>query len=204
MFYRVWRHGQYDILQGSMMPTHVRIMNRSMTNCVEVCNEVQQTLHLHILLYVLHCAQQNAYLHMHVPSHHGCDDSWVEIQSKRTIRAENEVEANKLVNNYRVGNTLRRCCEQAPDCECNIEGMEDNSPVLLPSPTEVPVPEWPGRPLRTPYWRRFSTYVWLLLGYPPLVVIHSLACFFSWILVFTIPVSKMNARTLGVILLLAP
>ncbi|XP_070687318.1 uncharacterized protein [Pempheris klunzingeri] len=234
------------------------------------------------------------------PSHHVCDDSWVEIPSKRTIRAENEVEANKLVNNYRfgfrkwkshvterpfegrsevvkelyselniikphsghliscgnvvyvflfgwwvslayflvsilmfititgvpygklcwklscyflwpfgksvheIGNTLRRCCEQAPDCECNIEGTEDNSPVLLPSPTEVPVPELPGRPLRSPYWRRFSTYVWLLLGYPPLVVTHLLACFFSWILVFTIPVSKMNARTLGVILLLPP
>lgn len=46
--------------------------------------------------------------------------------------------------------------------------------------------------------------MWLLLGYPPLVVIHSVACFLSWILVFTIPVCKMNARTLGVILLLAP
>ncbi|KAI3371436.1 hypothetical protein L3Q82_024032, partial [Scortum barcoo] len=235
-------------------------------------------------------------------SHHACDDSWMEIQSKRTIRAENEVEANKLVNNYRfgfrkwkshvterpfedrsevvkelyselniikpypgpghlftcgnvayvflfgwwislayfligilmfitiacvpygklcwklsgyflwpfgksiheIGNTLRRCCEQAPDCECNTDSMDDNSPVLLPSPTEVPIPELPGRPLRTPYWHRFSTYVWLLLGYPPLIVIHFLACFFSWILVFTIPVSKMNARTLGVILLLAP
>ncbi|XP_068458910.1 uncharacterized protein [Clinocottus analis] len=233
-------------------------------------------------------------------NHHACDDSWEEIQSKRTIRAENEVEANKLVNNYRfgfrkwkshvterpfevrsevvkelyselnvikphaghlitcgnvayvllfgwwvslayiligllmfttvtgvsygklcwklscyflwpfgksiheIGNTLRRCCEQAPDCECNIDGTEDNSPVLLPSPTEVLVPELPGRPQRTPYWHRFSTYVWLLLGYPPLVVIHSLACFLSWILVFTIPVFKMNARTLGVILLLAP
>lgn len=52
--------------------------------------------------------------------------------------------------------------------------------------------------------RRFVTYVWLLLGYPPLVVVHSLACFISWILVFTIPVFKMNARTLGVILLLPP
>ncbi|XP_068578753.1 uncharacterized protein [Cebidichthys violaceus] len=235
-------------------------------------------------------------------NHRACDDSWEEIQSKRTIRAENEVEANKLVNNYRfgfrkwkshvterpfevrsevvkelyselnvikphagpghlitcgnvayvllfgwwvslayfligllmfititgvpygklcwklscyflwpfgksiheIGNTLRRCCEQAPDCECNIDGTEDNSPVLLPSPTEVLIPELPGRPLRTPYWHRFSTYVWLLLGYTPLVVIHSLACFLSWILVFTIPVFKMNARTLGVILLLAP
>lgn len=187
------------------------------------------------------------------PIHHAYDDSWVEIQSKRTIRAENKVEANRLVNNYRfgfrkwkshvterpfedrsevvkelyselnvikphsghlitcgnvayvflfswwvslayflvgilmfitiigapygklcwklscyflwpfgksiheIGNTLRRCCEQAPDCECNTEGMEDNSPVLLPSPTEVPIPELPGRPLRTPYWVTFHT-----------------------------------------------
>ncbi|XP_040894418.1 putative cation exchanger C521.04c [Toxotes jaculatrix] len=235
-------------------------------------------------------------------SHNVCEESWEEIQSKRTITAENEVEANKLVNNYRfgfrkwkshvterpfkdrsevvkelyselniikphsspghlitfgnvayvflfgwwvsltyflvgmlmfitiagapyaklcwklscyflwpfgksiheLGNTLRRCCEQAPDCECNIDWVEDNSPVLLPSPTEVPVPEMQGRPLRTPFWRRFSTYVWLGLGYPPLAVIHSVACFFSWILIFTIPVSKMNARTLAVILLLPP
>ncbi|MEQ2192321.1 hypothetical protein XENOCAPTIV_010013, partial [Xenoophorus captivus] len=36
-------------------------------------------------------------------SRHVCEDSWEEIQSKRTIRAENEVEANKLVNNYRFG-----------------------------------------------------------------------------------------------------
>lgn len=233
---------------------------------------------------------------------HVFEDSWEEIQSKRTIRAENEVEANKLVNNYRfgfrkwkshvtarpfevrsdvvkelyselnvikphagpgqfitlgnilyvlifgwwvslayflvsilmfitiagvpygklcwklccyflwpfgssihqVGNTMRTCCEQAPDCDCSLDPVDDSSPVLLPSPTEVPVQETAGRPIRTPYWRRFSTYVWLLLGYPLLVVIHSLACFISWILVFTIPVSKMNAVTLGVILLLPP
>lgn len=52
--------------------------------------------------------------------------------------------------------------------------------------------------------RRFSTYVWLLLGYPLLALIHSLACILSWILVFTIPIAKMNARTLAVILLLPP
>ncbi|MEQ2177489.1 hypothetical protein GOODEAATRI_004083, partial [Goodea atripinnis] len=51
---------------------------------------------------------------------------------------------------------------------------------------------------------RLSTYVWLLLGYPPLAVVHSLVCFISWILVFTIPVSKMSAQTLSVILLLPP
>ncbi|XP_067358061.1 uncharacterized protein [Channa argus] len=233
-------------------------------------------------------------------SHNVCDDTWEDIQSKRTIRAENEVEANKLVNNYRfgfrkwkshvtarpledrsevvkelyselniikpesgrlitcgnvayvllfgwwvslvyflvgilmfitvtgvpygklcwklsfyflwpfgntihkIGNTLRRCCEHAPDCECNTNSEEENSPVLLPSPTEALVPEMPGQPQHTPYWHRYSTYVWLLLGYPPLVIIHFLACFLSWILVVTIPVSKMNARTLGVILLLPP
>ncbi|XP_068595334.1 uncharacterized protein cax2 [Brachionichthys hirsutus] len=103
---------------------------------------------------------------------------------------------------HQIGNTLRRCCELAPDCECNSE--DDTSPVLLPSHAEVQLPEFLGQPRRTPYWRRFSTFAWLLLGYPPLVVVHSLACFFSWILVFTIPVSKMNARTLGVILLLPP
>ncbi|XP_028264496.1 putative cation exchanger C521.04c [Parambassis ranga] len=251
---------------------------------------------LHSLCPATKCVSAHA-----CPSLLACEDSWEEIQSKRTIRAENEVEANKLVNNYRfgfrkwkshvterpledrsdvvkelyselnvvkpysgpgqlitcgnvayvflfgwwvslayflvgilmfitvtgipygrlcwklscyflwpfgnsiheIGNTLRRCCEQAPDCECNAEA-EDNSPVLLPSPTEVPIPDIPGRPALTPYWRRFSTYVWLLLGYPLLVVIHFLACFISWILVFTIPVSKMNAQTLGVILLLPP
>lgn len=233
-------------------------------------------------------------------SHHLCDDSREELQSKRTIRAENEVEANKLVNNYRfgfrkwkshvterpfeersdvvkelyselnvikpqtghfitcgnvayvflfgwwvsvayllvsvlmfitiigapygklcwnlscyflwpfgktiheIGNTLRRCCDEAPDCDCITEGLDDHSPVLLPSPTEVPIVTTLEQPARAPYWRRFSTYLWLLLGYPPLVVIHFLACFFSWILVFTIPVSKMNARTLSVILLLPP
>lgn len=103
---------------------------------------------------------------------------------------------------HEVGDTVRRCCEQAPDCECNMDLAEASSPVLLPS--SVPVQEVAGRPVRTPYWRRFSTYVWLLLGYPLLVVIHSLACFISWILVFTIPVSKMNAQTVGVILLLPP
>uniref|UniRef100_A0A7N5ZTJ5 Cation/H+ exchanger protein 1 n=1 Tax=Anabas testudineus TaxID=64144 RepID=A0A7N5ZTJ5_ANATE len=51
---------------------------------------------------------------------------------------------------------------------------------------------------------RISTYVWLLLGYPVLVVVHSLVCIISWLLVFTIPVAKMNARTLSTVLLMAP
>lgn len=49
-----------------------------------------------------------------------------------------------------------------------------------------------------------STYVWLLLGFVPLAVIHSLACFLSWMMVFTIPVAKMNGRILSIVLFLPP
>ncbi|XP_055078399.1 uncharacterized protein LOC117372029 isoform X2 [Periophthalmus magnuspinnatus] len=236
-------------------------------------------------------------------SHYMCDDYTCgdEPQSKRTIRAENEVEANKLVNNYRfgfrkwkshvterpfegrsdvvkelyselnvvkpytteghfitcgniayvflfgwwvslvyllvsilmfitiigfsygklcfklscyflwpfgksihqIGNTMRRCCRDVPHCNCFKEETDPDSTLLLPSPTEMPLEE-PQENVQTSYWCRISTYIWLLLGYPPLVVIHCLACFISWILVFTIPVSKMNARTLCVVLLLPP
>uniref|UniRef100_A0A672L9F8 Low affinity vacuolar monovalent cation/H(+) antiporter-like n=1 Tax=Sinocyclocheilus grahami TaxID=75366 RepID=A0A672L9F8_SINGR len=52
--------------------------------------------------------------------------------------------------------------------------------------------------------QRHSTYVWLVLGYPLLAVVHFLAIFLSWMMVFTIPVSKMNFRTLRIILLMPP
>lgn len=51
---------------------------------------------------------------------------------------------------------------------------------------------------------RVSTYVWLLLGYPILAVVHCLACVLSWLLIFTIPVAKINARTMTTVLLMAP
>lgn len=51
---------------------------------------------------------------------------------------------------------------------------------------------------------RVSTYLWLLLGYPLLAVVHALACVLSWLPVFTIPIAKMNARTLTTVLLMAP
>ncbi|XP_056429136.1 uncharacterized protein LOC130368848 [Hyla sarda] len=54
------------------------------------------------------------------------------------------------------------------------------------------------------YWWRVSTYIWLLGGYPVLAVVHGLACFISWILVFFIPVSKMNGRILYSVLLMPP
>lgn len=49
-----------------------------------------------------------------------------------------------------------------------------------------------------------STYVWLLVGYPFLALTHFLVCLISWLLVFTIPVAKMSAKTLHSILFTPP
>ncbi|XP_062374671.1 cation/H+ exchanger protein 1 [Sardina pilchardus] len=73
-------------------------------------------------------------------------------------------------------------------------------PVPIPVPVLVPVPP----PQRPTYWCRVSTYVWLLLGFPLLALVHCLACFLAWLLVFAIPVAKMNGRTLKTILLMPP
>ncbi|XP_015264230.1 PREDICTED: putative cation exchanger C521.04c, partial [Gekko japonicus] len=54
------------------------------------------------------------------------------------------------------------------------------------------------------HWRRLSTYVWLFLGYPVLCLAHGLVCCISWVLVFIIPVSKMNARMITKVLLMPP
>ncbi|XP_028815233.1 low affinity vacuolar monovalent cation/H(+) antiporter isoform X2 [Denticeps clupeoides] len=54
------------------------------------------------------------------------------------------------------------------------------------------------------HWRYVRTYVWLLLGCPLLVIVHSVACLLSWLLVFSIPVAKMNGYILTSILLKPP
>ncbi|XP_059917476.1 uncharacterized protein LOC132464863 isoform X1 [Gadus macrocephalus] len=101
-----------------------------------------------------------------------------------------------------TGNGCMHCSAMSPYCACN-NGREDVVPILLPSPTETPDSVGPI-PRGTPYWRRFTTYVWLLLGFPLLAVVHSLVCVLAWTLVFTIPVAKMNARMLGTILIMPP
>ncbi|CAH1777879.1 unnamed protein product, partial [Owenia fusiformis] len=54
------------------------------------------------------------------------------------------------------------------------------------------------------YWKRPSTYVWLILGFPIAVIVHCLVCFLSWLTVIFIPISKINAKTIRRILLLPP
>ncbi|KAL0963057.1 hypothetical protein UPYG_G00349150 [Umbra pygmaea] len=108
----------------------------------------------------------------------------------------------------KTSNLVKQCCVKFADCKPILEEpssekrkeVKETTPLL--TPFSVPVPIDP--PQSTRYWLRVSTYTWLLLGYPLLGVIHSLACFLAWILVFTIPVAKMNARTLSTILLMPP
>ncbi|XP_061662771.1 cation/H+ exchanger protein 1 isoform X2 [Syngnathoides biaculeatus] len=87
----------------------------------------------------------------------------------------------------------------------DIVTEKDSRPLLMssPLPIEIPLPQLPVR-TRRKHWCRVSTYVWLLLGYPVLAVVHAVACVISWLLVFTIPVSKMNARTLAIVLFMPP
>uniref|UniRef100_A0A3B1IF12 Cation/H+ exchanger protein 2 n=1 Tax=Astyanax mexicanus TaxID=7994 RepID=A0A3B1IF12_ASTMX len=77
------------------------------------------------------------------------------------------------------------------------DDTKTTSPLLLPTPEE-------DRPPEKLNWKSVNVYVWLLLGYPPLAVTHCLLGLLSWLLVFTIPVTKMSIRTLHTILLMPP
>ncbi|XP_028810901.1 cation/H+ exchanger protein 1 [Denticeps clupeoides] len=110
----------------------------------------------------------------------------------------------------KTSSLVRRCCLKFPDCEAI---PEESSPLLqsshsstveMPSQPPPPPPPPPPPSPKAKYWCRVSTYVWLLLGFPVMAVIHCLACFLSWILVFSIPVAKINSRTLMTILLMPP
>ncbi|KAL6116797.1 uncharacterized protein ACO6RY_14741 [Pungitius sinensis] len=82
---------------------------------------------------------------------------------------------------------------------------KDSAPLLMstPIPVRITVPEPPAQKT-SKHWCRVSTYVWLLLGFPVLAVVHSLACVLSWLPVFSIPVAKMNARALTIALFMEP
>nr|XP_015208023.1 PREDICTED: putative cation exchanger C521.04c isoform X1 [Lepisosteus oculatus] len=105
----------------------------------------------------------------------------------------------------KFNNPFRKCCIRFPECEAipEVDEVKETSP-LMQSKRHVPVCSRSPGPSEPRYWCCVRTYVWLLLGYPFLFLIHALASFLSWILVFTIPVSKMNARTIRTILLMPP
>ncbi|KAF7229185.1 cation/H+ exchanger protein 1 isoform X1 [Nothobranchius furzeri] len=98
-------------------------------------------------------------------------------------------------------------CDVIPNERDSEDLIEDKDcgPLLVSSPIPVDIPA-PTLPPKKPskHWCRVSTYIWLLLAYPVLAIVHSLACVLSWMLVFSIPVAKMNSRIMTTALLMAP
>ncbi|XP_063301540.1 uncharacterized protein LOC134601053 isoform X2 [Pelobates fuscus] len=95
----------------------------------------------------------------------------------------------------------RKCCVRFSKCEA-IPEVDENEKTHL---TEKCVNMHSDiQFFEVNHWWRVSTYIWLMLGFPVLAVTHGLACFISWILIFFIPISKMNARTLTKVLMMPP
>ncbi|KAM8972146.1 uncharacterized protein RCH25_017766 [Pelodytes ibericus] len=94
----------------------------------------------------------------------------------------------------------KKCCVRFTKCEAipEVDEME-KTPLVERCEGQHDIHSY-----EIHYWWRISTYLWLMLGFPVLAITHGLACFFSWLLVFFIPISKMNARTLSKVLLMPP
>uniref|UniRef100_A0AAY4CG43 Cation/H+ exchanger protein 1 n=1 Tax=Denticeps clupeoides TaxID=299321 RepID=A0AAY4CG43_9TELE len=199
---------------------------------------------------------------------HTLDNVWHDGNCKTTISAENEVEAQKLANNYKFGfrkwksHVTERPFEERSEVvkelysELNVIKPHTGSLItfgnivyvflfgwwlalaylmvgMLVCVTVIGVPYgklcwqvslyflWPfGKSVKrvcsnpwipeviikifSLFQRYVRTYVWLLLGCPLLVIVHSVACLLSWLLVFSIPVAKMNGYILTSILLKPP
>uniref|UniRef100_K7GED4 Inner membrane component domain-containing protein n=1 Tax=Pelodiscus sinensis TaxID=13735 RepID=K7GED4_PELSI len=100
----------------------------------------------------------------------------------------------------------RKCSIKFSKCEVisEVNEAKESTPLLIHHETGPGAPPAPGSRAEATHWRRVNTYLWLLLGYPVLTLAHSLVCFVAWLLVFIIPIAKMNARTLTTVLLLPP
>lgn len=53
-------------------------------------------------------------------------------------------------------------------------------------------------------WNKPATYLWLPLGFPLLVLVHSIVFMVSWFFVLTIPIAKINGKAITKILLTPP
>nr|XP_020858032.1 putative cation exchanger C521.04c [Phascolarctos cinereus] len=93
-----------------------------------------------------------------------------------------------------------RLCKDASNCDSELE----TSPLLSHLDGPLRAHKVYSNHPKYSHWLRVSTYIWLFLGYPVLVIIHRLICCFSWLLVFIIPIAKMNARMAARILLADP
>lgn len=56
----------------------------------------------------------------------------------------------------------------------------------------------------TSFWGKVQSYVWLILGVPILVVMHTVVMVISWLLVLSIPIAKMNLKSISSLMFLPP
>lgn len=54
------------------------------------------------------------------------------------------------------------------------------------------------------YWTRPKTYLWLIIAVPVLFVCHSVIVIVTWLLVVTIPIAKINIKTIQKLFFLPP
>ncbi|GAB1597580.1 low affinity vacuolar monovalent cation/H(+) antiporter-like [Argonauta hians] len=54
------------------------------------------------------------------------------------------------------------------------------------------------------YWTKPKTYLWLIIAVPVLFVCHSLVVIVTWLLVVTIPIAKINIKTIQKLFFLPP
>ncbi|KAK3564769.1 hypothetical protein QTP86_025270 [Hemibagrus guttatus] len=145
------------------------------SSCDHVCGNDQQVSTTDCPLHLPCCSYRPKHTNKG-HSTHTTNETWEEVLcSKTTISAENEVEAQKLANNYKI-ELLLTFQNQHHVSSGSCFSFQNN----------------------------LSVYVWVLLGYPPLVVAHGVLCVLSWLLVFTIPVAKISIRTLTNVLLIPP
>ncbi|XP_067663324.1 uncharacterized protein [Haliotis asinina] len=71
---------------------------------------------------------------------------------------------------------------------------------LLPSVEKKKESNSPHKSL----WVRPQTYVWCVLGMPILMTVHFVVWFISWLFVISIPIAKVNSKTMMKILFLPP
>ncbi|CAL1527492.1 unnamed protein product [Lymnaea stagnalis] len=54
------------------------------------------------------------------------------------------------------------------------------------------------------FWEKPASYIWLVLGIPPIFVVHSIVWLVSWFFVISIPTAKLNSKAMTKILFLPP
>ncbi|XP_012944323.1 putative cation exchanger C521.04c [Aplysia californica] len=93
-----------------------------------------------------------------------------------------------------VARSLSTGLSKTPEESGSGQNNQETS-MLLGDPTYV---------TRTSKWKKVQTYVWLVFAVPLLLIAHGVVFAISWFLVVSIPIAKINSRTITKILFTSP